>query len=194
MLALLLGAWALVTAGAAWVSSFGPALWVSDELESDLDYGVFRLRVGVNGSGTLRVAAFVEKIVNRGNELVVPKALLPIELIWTHHDAGVRPELSQHIEATVGVAIVEEGDVGWFGEKRVSSLNLRLHSVGHSPSITTREQFGEAREVAIKVRITVPGTSQSATRWFGFSPETSSRIKHKVKPLTADSEDRALWS
>jgi hypothetical protein len=179
------------TAGAAWVRSSGPELVVGDSLEEDHDVMVLRLRVRMRGFGTVRPAAFVERVVDGDGAALVPQAQMPIELQWSHTPPGMRPEVSRHVAATVGVVEAIRNPVAVFGSAsapptRPATLGLRVHGMHHAPVV---DPFPR---VAIQASVTIPG-GETQSRRFGFVPVPDIRMTYRAATLRANRQGNPLW-
>lgn len=185
-LAILVFAYVLITLGAAWVRSNGPTLTVAALLEEDADTLVFRLRVGINGSGTAEPIALVESIVDDQGQPILA-AQMPVELQWSNHPAGERPKLSRHVTATVGVAVARDLPIKILGgpPQEPMPIGLRIHGMYHAPEVDTLLRGGN-RRVAIRVIVSTRQTSDAETRWFGFTPDPHAPMLYTAATLSVD--------
>jgi hypothetical protein len=194
ILVILTVAYALVTIGAPWVRSSGPVLMVAALLEEDPETRVFRLRVGINGAGAAQPIANVESIVDDAGQPILT-AQMPVELQWSNHPVGVRPELSRHVPATVGIVTALHLPIVWVaGGPHVPAtpMGLRLHGMYHSPQVDTLTNGGN-RRVALKVAVSIPGAFKAETRWFGFTPEPDVPMLFTATTLNVNRQGRPVW-
>ena len=129
--------WALVigTAGVSWLSwvvsrawteSDGAELQIAEELEPDLNYGMFRLRVRNTGFRAVEPTATADCFDNHGQRI---GPAFPVNLQWSHNQQRIPAHGG---EATLGVAYTRtttgSSGIFWVAGENAVTLNTDIKS------------------------------------------------------------------
>ena len=136
-------------------------LSVGESLEIDPDNKMFRWRVKNEASSKTTPKAWIKSLLSGNGVALVPQAVLPIELHWSHHEKGQYPTLDKGDDETVGVLMRIDNHLYITG----MGVDYPIHSDGwetRAPLLLKLEARGAAEK-----RI---------GRWLGLLPDDASPL------------------
>ena len=149
---------------------------MSDTLEEDAQYEMYRIRLRNLGGGIGQFQVDVEEVVDENRVPVIQEALLPIELQWSHQQPrGARQGLSKHTAGgTVALVMVVE-------RNGIPRLPPYLVLTGAGPDVQIPDHLSSGqRTVFFRVRAILPGTRKSVTRWFWLRPDSGAALEYQA--------------
>ncbi len=170
--AVILASGALIgTFGAAWALSRGTTVEMGKVLEAHVEYKMYRLRLMNRGARPAKTRVKVERVVDTNGNNVVPPAVLPLELEWTHHPKQSLVEVPPYGEETVAVVMtLIARPIGRYFHDETC---LILCGAQHNQEVDAHIPLDKRQKVHLLIAAERPNR-RPGQRWFALAPDFNS--------------------